>query len=735
MGQTQNLAMADFVYNEAASLAAYNKLIGQSDQLIEADMKRFFKSAQSKWQAGTDIAKAIDEAFIENNIEASLYENVRYSTARAALAGYGFNMDKVVVKDVELDLINKHYQARPWDPKKLKLSDLINDTSEKNLAEIKQRMSLNVKRAGDVTAGARNLFEGYGYGTKLERGKFLKGVGANFKDTIPPQAINKRLDKLANARIAGVKMDKLAPEFLKMRKVVNAGKTAPLRAAYSELLDAIEGGSKRKIEDALQTAINEKTRYVAQRISHTEMERAVHEGILGKAVNDPDCWGIQIKLSPLHKIYDICDIITSTDYGYGPGVYTLQYAPVLPIHPNGRSWEKLMYGDPPALIMTEEKINNKLVKNLAKQYTAGKDLSSIMNLDSLKQLKSGDGKLSVYTKPKFQPARLQLFGKEDAGKVISLNGTDIGSILGRVELANPGKLNWTPKSYKTMMTKQLRDAERLNNALPAFKFDLEDNLYKSSTQQIKLTSGEAKALSSIKKNSLHKQLTGLNKIKPEFNIQRWERIADDIVLHINKTNVNVSKTLGIGLYDKDSVNLQKYFTGGGTKLPPATLKMIKQTSEDISRLAGDEYDVLSQIDVLGSDKKTSFFVVKKDAIGWTPKQGSVALAHEYGHFLHKQPGVEDLVEQFYRKRIGSGTVVDLGKNGIAFEGNFIGSYTGRWYGEVKAGKPVWGTDIAGSEVVSTGIEELIKDPVRLYVYDIEHFSLMRAILFKEVPKK
>jgi len=108
-----------------------------------------------------------------------------------------------------------------------------------------------------------------------------------------------------------------------------------MRAAYSQLVDALEDQNEKALNKAIYAATQERTRYFADRIARTEMARAYQDGFLLGWDNNEDCVAYQWKLSGRHPRYDICDLYAKADlYGMGAGVFPKDKVPRLPAHPH-----------------------------------------------------------------------------------------------------------------------------------------------------------------------------------------------------------------------------------------------------------------------------------------------------------------------------------------------------------------------------------------------------------------
>lgn len=108
-----------------------------------------------------------------------------------------------------------------------------------------------------------------------------------------------------------------------------------MKAAYKQLVKAIDSLDDAKINKAIHVAAYEKIRYFAERIARTETSRAWNAGVFRRWAEDTDCVAFQWKLSTTHPVTDICDLYAHTDlYGMGPGIIPKDKVPVLPVHPN-----------------------------------------------------------------------------------------------------------------------------------------------------------------------------------------------------------------------------------------------------------------------------------------------------------------------------------------------------------------------------------------------------------------
>jgi len=111
-----------------------------------------------------------------------------------------------------------------------------------------------------------------------------------------------------------------------------AVKTEALRAAYSQLLDAID--AQAGLQQALRVAWLERNRYFATRIAYTELHRVWADQYATRLTSDDQLQIVEYRMSGKHPRADICDVWARVDlYGLGPGLYPKSKAPMTPLHP------------------------------------------------------------------------------------------------------------------------------------------------------------------------------------------------------------------------------------------------------------------------------------------------------------------------------------------------------------------------------------------------------------------
>jgi hypothetical protein len=99
-------------------------------------------------------------------------------------------------------------------------------------------------------------------------------------------------------------------------------------------MTAVQTGSEKAISKTTYVAVQEKSRYIAERIAKTEIARAWADGFNASVANDSDIVGVRWRVSTGHPAFDICDLYAKADmYGLGKGVYPKNNMPQLPAHP------------------------------------------------------------------------------------------------------------------------------------------------------------------------------------------------------------------------------------------------------------------------------------------------------------------------------------------------------------------------------------------------------------------
>lgn len=231
------------------------------------------------------------------------------------IAGYGEDIP-YSTKSISMAM------AESWAADKLTLSSRLYGRSKAIKQNVADTLTQAFKTNKAVRDTAKSIFDGYGNG----------GI-------IPEASLPKFINDLTKLNITGgstPEAKQLQRKVLRsVRDKVSRLTTPGVRAAYTELTHAIDKGNEERINKALETAVQEKTRYNAERIARTENARAYADGQVNRYMNDDDVVAYKWRLAARHPRFDICDFYANADlYGLGKGVYPKDKLPTLPAHPH-----------------------------------------------------------------------------------------------------------------------------------------------------------------------------------------------------------------------------------------------------------------------------------------------------------------------------------------------------------------------------------------------------------------
>ena len=276
----------------------------------QAAIEAFERRIRELMAEGYGVRFAVDQAYRENPVMKVMYDEMRAQIRAEAERGYGATLPQGLT-----DRLFTH----AWTPDGLTLSERTTHASILVRELVARTISAQIKKSASYRQASLAIFDGYKMG----------GV-------IPVQDVPKYLQEtIAAARHAGIPRDEMMKMLKPVRRQIERGTTAGMRAAYSQLVDALEAQNEKALNRAIFTATQERTRYFADRIARTEMARAYQDGFLLRWDNNDDCVAYQWKLSGRHPRYDICDLYAKANlYGLGAGVFPKDKVPRLPAHPH-----------------------------------------------------------------------------------------------------------------------------------------------------------------------------------------------------------------------------------------------------------------------------------------------------------------------------------------------------------------------------------------------------------------
>lgn len=243
-------------------------------------------------------------------------------------AAYAYGIVPSVLTTAQVKLMGEQLASK-WDESGMTLSEKLHGVGVKMRDAIVSTLQEQMRRNKTWTEAARALYDGYG-----DDGQNVYNDG---KDIISRQYLPKYLQKVRVA--TGNDLQALAEQRQAIdninRLAKNGSPNKALQAAYNKLLEAVQKGNEKAIVKAVEVAVNEKSRYVAERITRTEMARAWADGFIAKMQKDADIVAVKFKLSSRHPVFDICDMYAKADmYGLGAGIYPKDKLPPLPVHPH-----------------------------------------------------------------------------------------------------------------------------------------------------------------------------------------------------------------------------------------------------------------------------------------------------------------------------------------------------------------------------------------------------------------
>ncbi|GEM_PF-1488644 len=221
------------------------------------------------------------------------------------------------------DSIKDKVLNESWAADHMNLSTRLHGAEPKMRQAIIDTLSAGMRQGKTVKDMAMDLYDGYNSGKQVIGSaelpiylKKLKSAARSAASGDPSMAreLNKAIDN------ASGHIEKLNSKELK--------------ATYKQVVDAAKDLNIKVMEKAAWVAVQEKSRYHADRIATTEMARAWSDGFFAKHDHDPRVIGYKWRLSSKHPRFDICDFHATADlYGMGAGIYPKDKVPPHPAHP------------------------------------------------------------------------------------------------------------------------------------------------------------------------------------------------------------------------------------------------------------------------------------------------------------------------------------------------------------------------------------------------------------------
>lgn len=273
-----------------------------------------------------DVKAVVEQAWLTYKISDVFMDAVRQAVKEACEAGYG---QTITLLPSQLE--------EAWDASGMTLSKKLHGADKEMRARVVGTIKNQLKQNRHAMRAARNLYDGYrseqAVVRRQEMPKYLQDI-VNFARrselTTADRAQMLQLVRRARRQVA------LIGE--------HGAPNQALRTAYSELLNAVADGSEKALDRAVHVALEEKSRYVAERIARTEAARAWADGFHARYDTDDDVAAYKWTLSSRHPHYDICDLYAQANlWGLGPGIFPKDKTPILPVHPHCLCHLSLVY--------------------------------------------------------------------------------------------------------------------------------------------------------------------------------------------------------------------------------------------------------------------------------------------------------------------------------------------------------------------------------------------------------
>lgn len=298
-------------------LKAFSKRYGFQGQMMKARIEILMKQGKSP-------EEAIRQVFKEYGVEEWLQANVSSVIVGTAQDALGQEMAKDLPAAALLEAL-----SNPWDGSGLTLSEKIHGASNTMLNDVIATVRKQIHLNKTVKDTAQALYDGYRNGHVVREQQLPKYLDELTRWTRRSRE-NLSQEELKDLQRAIRKVRYQADDLVDDRSTYNH-----FRTSLRELMDKLEHGNEKAAQRALQTAIEEKSRYVAERIARTEAARARYDAFLARYGEDDSVVAYQWKLGSRHPAEDICDMYTHADlYGLGAGVFPKDKAPVSPAHPH-----------------------------------------------------------------------------------------------------------------------------------------------------------------------------------------------------------------------------------------------------------------------------------------------------------------------------------------------------------------------------------------------------------------
>ena len=298
-------------------LEAFSKRYGTQGYLMKARIEILMKQGKSP-------EDAVRQVFREFGVEDWLQVNVAQVIVGTAQDALGKEAASTLSTAAILEAL-----SNPWDGSGLTLSEKINGASNVMLNDVISTLRDQIRRNKTVKDTAQALYDGYKSGHVVREQELPQYLDELTRWTRKSRE-NLSQEELKDLQRSIRKVRYQADDLMDDRNTYNH-----FRTSLRELMDKLEHGSEKAAQRALQNAIQEKSRYVAERIARTEGARARYDAFIARYGEDEDVAAYRWKLGSRHPAEDICDMYANADlYGLGKGIFPKDKVVLQPAHPH-----------------------------------------------------------------------------------------------------------------------------------------------------------------------------------------------------------------------------------------------------------------------------------------------------------------------------------------------------------------------------------------------------------------
>jgi hypothetical protein len=315
-----------------AALAEYGKGLDREGQLLVEAIRKLLAQ-------GMPVSKAVTTALQQNQYREVMSQGITDSVYKMALTGYGI-ATTIRVNAAAQANIAKTLTEVAWASDNMKLSARLHGTEKAMRQAIVSTIQTSLNKQEGLRKLSQQLYDGYNTGKHViqpaQLPKYLQqlhiaarqvaagntGALKDFDKALAQAKAN--IAKLSKRNMAGTPNTNLTLTYKKLVKEAEL-----ITRAASQLNTAA-------LDRAVWTAVQEKSRFYADRLARSENSRAWFDGFILETQNDDLVWGYRWVLSNRHKYmpFDQCDVCANIDVGYGKGVYPKDKVPSIPRHPH-----------------------------------------------------------------------------------------------------------------------------------------------------------------------------------------------------------------------------------------------------------------------------------------------------------------------------------------------------------------------------------------------------------------